>query len=70
MTPPELGEKAFHRYPDQETVSKSLPGKRHGPHLTTRECLPGLLTLEKIHHRFEGEKTKVKIQGKKIRRII
>lgn len=31
MTPPELGEKAFHRYPDQETVSKSLPGKMTRP---------------------------------------
>ena len=54
---PELGEKAFHRFPkDQETVSNSLPGKQHGPHLRTRGCLPGPVTLEKTHLHLEEEK--------------
>lgn len=71
VTLPELGERAFHRYSeDQETVSTSLPGKWHGPHLVTRECLPGPITLQKIQLHFKVKKRKVKMQGKKIRRII
>ena len=57
MIPSELREKAFHRYSkDQGTVSNSLPEKRHGPHLPTRECLLGPVTLEKIQLHFEEKK--------------
>lgn len=60
-----LGEKAFHRFPeDQETVSNGLPGKQHGPQLT-RGRPPGPVTLEETHLHLEGKKGEM--QGKKVR---